>query len=64
MLKVILFVSDSLGNYETRLLQELKVFRTYIKSKLNLPGLIVGEAIVRNEGQYSHIELTYPSCFR
>ncbi|HHF7367632.1 TPA: nucleotidyl transferase AbiEii/AbiGii toxin family protein [Legionella bozemanae] len=48
---------------KTRLLKELKEFRTYIKSKLNLPGLIASEPIVRNEGQYSRIDLTYPSCF-
>lgn len=50
---------------KTRLLKELKEFRTYIKSKLNLnlTGLIASEPIVRNEGQYSRIDLAYSSYF-
>ncbi len=48
---------------KTRFLKELKQFRTYIKSELNLPGLIAGEPIVRNEGQYSRIDLAYSSYF-
>lgn len=57
------FKETETGFSKTRLLKELKVFRAYIKSKLNLPGLSAGEPIVRNEGQYSRIDLTYPSCF-
>src|SRR5579862_2552755 len=34
---------------KTRLMKELKEFRSYIKSKLMLPGLIVGNSVVRNE---------------
>ncbi|HAT2138277.1 TPA: nucleotidyl transferase AbiEii/AbiGii toxin family protein [Legionella pneumophila] len=48
---------------KTRLLKELKQFRTYIQSQLNLDGLTASEPIVRNEGRYSRIDLTYPSSF-
>ncbi len=48
---------------KTRLMKELKEFRSQIKSKLILPGLITNEPIVRNEGQYSRIEINYPSAF-
>ncbi|HDV6634245.1 TPA: nucleotidyl transferase AbiEii/AbiGii toxin family protein [Legionella pneumophila] len=48
---------------KTRLLKELKQFRTYIQSQLNLAGLSASEPIVRNEGRYSRIDLTYPSSF-
>jgi predicted nucleotidyltransferase component of viral defense system len=48
---------------KTRLLKELKDFRSHIKSKLTLPGLTANEPIVRNEGQYSRIELNYISAF-
>lgn len=48
---------------KTRLLKELKQFRTYIQSQLNLAGLTASEPIVRNEGRYSRIDLTYPSSF-
>lgn len=48
---------------KTRLLKELKEFRSQIKSHLTLPGLIIGDPVVRNEGQYSRIEIDYPSIF-
>ena len=48
---------------KTRLMKELKEFRLYIKSKLILPDLITGDPIIRNEGQYSKIEIDYPSAF-
>lgn len=48
---------------KTGLLKELKQFRTYIQSQLNLAGLTASEPIVRNEGRYSRIDLTYPSNF-
>lgn len=48
---------------KTRLLKELKQFRTYIQPQLNLAGLTASEPIVRNEGRYSRIDLTYPSSF-
>jgi hypothetical protein len=48
---------------KTRLLKELKEFRAQIKSKLILAGFLPGDPIVRNKGQYSRIELNYPSVF-
>ncbi|HGT2644511.1 TPA: nucleotidyl transferase AbiEii/AbiGii toxin family protein [Legionella pneumophila] len=49
---------------KTRLLKELKEYRSYIESSLNLMAeLTAGEPIVRNEGRYSKIELSYPSSF-
>ncbi|HSW75471.1 MAG TPA: nucleotidyl transferase AbiEii/AbiGii toxin family protein [Candidatus Saccharimonadales bacterium] len=48
---------------KTRLMKELKKFRLQIKSKLILPGLIISESIVRNQGQYSRIEINYPTAF-
>ena len=48
---------------KSRLSKEIKEFRSYIKSKLKLPGLIADEPIVRNEGKYSRIDLHYPSVF-
>lgn len=48
---------------KTRLLKELKEFRSYIKSKLAFPHMVTGDPRVRNEGQYSQIEIVYPSLF-
>lgn len=49
---------------KTRLLKELKQFRAYIQSQINLvASLTASEPIVRNEGRYSRIDLTYPSSF-
>ena len=48
---------------KARLMKELKEFRSYIKSKLIFPNLITGDPVVRNEGQYSKIEINYPSVF-
>lgn len=45
------------------LLKELKQFRSLILSKLITSGLSIGQPIVRNEGQYSRIEINYPSTF-
>lgn len=59
----ILVKKKNLNFSKTRLLKELKKFRSQIKSKLILPGLITGHPIVRNEGQYSRIELNYLSAF-
>ncbi len=48
---------------KNQLLKELKKFRSQITSALSLPGLTVGNTSVRNEGRYSHVELTYPALF-
>jgi len=48
---------------KTRLMKELKEFRTNIQSRLILPDMIIGDSIVRNEGKYSRIEVNYPSVF-
>lgn len=48
---------------KTRFLRELKEFRSHIKSNLIFPGLITGTPVVRNEGQYSRIDIDYPSVF-
>ena len=57
-------VKNSGENYsKSKLLKELKQFRSDLRFRLMLPGLIVGEPKVRNEGQYSKIEICYPSVF-
>ena len=48
---------------KSRLLKELKKFRTQIMSSLKLPGLTINDSIVRNEGQYLRVELIYPALF-
>ncbi len=48
---------------KSKLLKELKEFRTHLKSQLMVLGLDVGEPVVRNEGKYSQIEINYPSGF-
>lgn len=48
---------------KTKLLKELKEFRTHIQSRLELSGLNVGEPKVRNEGKYLYIEVNYPIVF-
>lgn len=48
---------------KSHMLKELKAFRIELQSKLNIPHLIASEPVVRNEGKYSRIELTYPSVF-
>lgn len=45
------------------LLKELKQFRSLILSKLIIADLTLGQPIVRNEGQYSRIEINYSSAF-
>src|SRR5476651_2601619 len=46
---------------KSRLLKELKKFRTQIMSSLTLPNLTIRDSAVRNEGQYLRAELTYPA---
>ncbi len=48
---------------KTKFLKELKEFRSHIKSNLILPDMITGIPVVRNEGQYSRIDINYPSIF-
>lgn len=48
---------------KTQILKKLKEFRTLIMSKLSIPGLSIGTPVVRNEGQYSRIEVDYPFVF-
>lgn len=48
---------------KSRLLKELKKFRTQIMSSLTLPNLNIGDTAVRNEGQYLRAELIYPALF-
>lgn len=48
---------------KSRLLKELKEFRSKIKLKLAHLALIIDEPVVRNEGKYSRIELHYTSIF-
>jgi hypothetical protein len=48
---------------KTRRLKELKAFRRLIKENLMLSNLTIGDPIVRNEGQYSRIEIDYPDAF-
>ncbi len=48
---------------KSRLLKELKKFRTQIMSSLALPNLTISDSAVRNEGQYLRAELTYPALF-
>lgn len=47
----------------SRLIKELKEFRTQIKASLRLPNLEIAENIARNEGKYLWIQLTYPHSF-
>jgi hypothetical protein len=48
---------------KTKFLKELKGFRLLIRENLNLPGITTSMPIVRNEGQYSRIDINYPSFF-
>jgi len=48
---------------KSRLLKELKKFRTQIMESLTLPDLMVSDSAVRNEGQYLRAELAYPALF-
>ncbi len=48
---------------KTQFLKKLKEFRALITSKLAISGLTIGEPVVRNEGQYSKIEINYPPIF-
>lgn len=48
---------------KSKLLKKLKQFRSLIINKLIVEGLTVTPAVVRNEGQYSRIEINYPSVY-
>ncbi len=48
---------------KSRMLKELTQFRELINSKLKIEGLTSGQPRVLNKGQYSRIEITYPSAF-
>lgn len=48
---------------KSRLLNELKKFRTQIMESLRLPNLTVSDSAVRNTGQYLRAELAYPALF-
>jgi hypothetical protein len=48
---------------KTRLLKELKQFRSLIMSRLTFPNLTIGQPIVRNEGQYLRVEIGYSPIF-
>ena len=48
---------------KSHMLKELKAFRLELQSKLDIPHLTATEPVVRNEGKYSRVELTYPSVF-
>lgn len=47
----------------TKKLKELKAFREFVSSKLQHPDLFFNAPIVRNEGRYSKIEISYPRGF-
>lgn len=46
---------------KSRLLKELRKFRTKIVESLILPDLTIDDSAIRNEGQYLRAELTYPA---
>lgn len=48
---------------QSRLLRELKKFRSQIMSALILPDLAVGQTAVRNGGRYLRVDLNYHSLF-
>jgi predicted nucleotidyltransferase component of viral defense system len=48
---------------KSRLLKELKNFRSQIMSSLTLPNLTLENRHVRNEGQYMRAKLIYPALF-
>jgi predicted nucleotidyltransferase component of viral defense system len=57
-------LKSNANNYsKSKILKELKEFRSYLRAQLMLLGLNVGEPMVRNEGKYSRIEINYPSAF-
>jgi hypothetical protein len=47
----------------SRLIKELKEFRTQIKSSLVVPGLTTIEDVSRNEGKYQRVILQYPYTY-
>lgn len=48
---------------KTRKLKELKNFRESIKATLKLSNFTLGNSTVRDEGQYSRLEINYSSVF-
>ncbi|MDF2867719.1 MAG: hypothetical protein K0S11_1189 [Gammaproteobacteria bacterium] len=46
------FKTDKSGFSKTQFLKTLKNFRSYLISKLTLPGFIIANMTVRNEGHY------------
>lgn len=56
-------IKSTQGFSKTKLLKELKEFRSQIQSKLKLTGLNIGETKVRNEGKYLYVEIYYPNIF-
>ena len=59
----ILLKDKKLFSSKTLFLKELKRFKADISANLGLADLVFGEIMSRNEGQYSRIEINYPSCF-
>src|SRR5436190_23564455 len=55
------FTLENFSN--TKKLKELKAFREFVSSKLQHAGLSFNAPIVRNEGKYSRIEISYPRGF-
>lgn len=47
----------------SRLIKELKNFRTQIKSSLTSTDLMISDTAARNEGKYLRSKLTYPALF-
>lgn len=48
---------------KSKMLKELKEFRSQIMSVLQLSGLNITNTAVRNEGKYSRVQLNYPAVF-
>ncbi len=59
----IVFKNNGVLFTRSRLLKELKKFRSQIMFSLALPDLTISDIVVRNEGQYLRAELTYPALF-
>ena len=59
--KVQLKISENLS--KSRLVKELKEFRSHIRSKLVVPDLLVTNDYARNEGRYQQVTLKYPHSF-
>ncbi len=48
---------------KSKMLKELKEFRSQIMTALSFPDISVNDSAVRNEGKYSRAELVYPALF-